>query len=346
MQATKTTAPDLGSCLRAWADGDELRVAIAQTVAKIAVAGVELAVLVRRSLLSGNGDGDGQRNIGFDAHQLMLRHLANAPVAAVATEEAPAVTMLHPRAPLLLAVDPLEGSADAVFGTPAGLLFSIRVADSTCPQHALGNFLRPGCEQLAAGIVLFGPATLMAITVGDGTSVYVADESNRCFRLICRDIRTPCGTREFAINMSNARHWTPGVQGYIAELTEGRDGSRQVDFDMRWHGALVADAYRVLTRGGIYLDPEDTRPAHSAGRVSLVFGAQPIAMLLEQAGGAATDGDQRLLDIAASHLHVRTPLVFGSADKVARVARYRNIAKVGAEHAPLFATRGLFREVG
>jgi fructose-1,6-bisphosphatase I len=223
------------------------------------------------------------------------------------------------------------------------MIFSIRAAP-TGREATADDFLTAGTAQLGAGMVLFGPATVLALTVGDGTDVFVLDDVAGCFRRMHQHVQTPAGTREFAINSSNSRHWSPAMRSYIADLTEGADGRREADFNMRWFGALVADAYRILLRGGVFLYPDDGRAGYSDGRLRLVYEAQPIAMLFEQSGGAATDGSRRILELTAAHLHARTPLVFGSADKVARVARYRELVGNDPERAPLFGSRGLFRE--
>jgi fructose-1,6-bisphosphatase I len=346
-----TERPDLGTCLQEWAGDDSLHTAVADTIRTIATAGLELARELRRSMLADdhddivghNADGDRQRRIDVTAHELLLSALRATPVAAVASEEAADVVTLQSGAPLLVALDPLDGSANLAVDAPAGMIFSLRLAP-TSGEATAATFLTPGAAQLAAGLVLFGPTTLLALTVGTGTDIYAVDDSMGAFRRIRRDLRTPTSTREYAINTSNARHWSPAIRAYIDDLTTGTKGPRRADFNMRWFGALVADAYRILTRGGIFLYPGDERPSYGKGRLRLLYEAQPIAMLFEQAGGAATDGSRRILDLTAAHLHARTPLVFGSADKVARVTRYNETASHDAEHAPLFGTRGLFRD--
>jgi fructose-1,6-bisphosphatase I len=239
-------------------------------------------------------------------------------------------------------VSPLVGSTGVSVDAPSGVIFSIRGAQHSTDAAATA-VLQTGTEQLAAGLVVFGPATILALTIGDGTDAYVVDDTTECFRRIGRAIRTPEGTREYSIDASNARHWPPHMRSYVDDLTAGRDGLRQVDFTMTWCGSLVADAYRVLMRGGVFLSPGDTRPSQSRGTLLLVHEAHPIAMLIEQAGGAATDGHRRILSTEPAHLRACTPLVFGSAEKVARITRYHAASPYDAERAPLFAHRGLFR---
>ena len=351
MHACTTRPTDLGSSLRDWAGTDPTRGALAATIETIAATSAAQAGALRLAGLRGyhddstgtNADGDRQRRVDVDAHDAFVAALATAPVAALASEEAEGILPLTPGAPLLVAIDPLDGSANLAVDGPVGMIFSIRPAP-TEREATAEDFLSAGTTQLGAGIVLFGPATMLALTVGEGTDVYAFDDVAGCFSRIHQRVQTPTGTREFAINSSNSRHWSPAMRSYITDLIEGADGPRQADFNMRWFGALVADAYRILLRGGVFLYPDDGRAGYSCGRLRLVYEAQPIAMLFEQSGGAATDGSRRILELTAGHLHARTPLVFGSADKVARVARYRELVGNDPERAPLFGIRGLFRE--
>ncbi|MEI8240014.1 MAG: class 1 fructose-bisphosphatase [Actinomycetota bacterium] len=347
-----TTQPaDLASCLRDWAGDDPTRCAVAATIETLAAASLTLAAALRQALLRGdhddhvgnNTDGDRQRSVDIEAHDTVVAALAGSAVAALASEEAEGIILLNAGAPLLLAIDPLDGSANLAVDGPVGMIFSIRHA-ATGREPTADDFLTAGTHQISAGMVLFGPATVLALTVGDGVEVFAVDEPAGCYRRIHHRVRTPTGTREFAINASNSRHWSPAVRSYVTDLTEGTDGRRGADFNMRWFGALVADAYRILLRGGIFLYPADGRTGYSQGRLRMVYEAQPIAMLFEQSGGAATDGTRRILELTAAHLHARTPLVFGSADKVGRTARYRELAGTDPDQAPLFGTRGLFRE--
>lgn len=351
MPACTTRPADLGSSLREWAGNDATRGAVVATIAAIAATSAVQAGALRQAMLRGdhddstgnNTDGDRQRRIDVDAHDAFVAALAGSPVAALASEEAEGVLPLTAGAPLLVAIDPLDGSANLAVDGPVGMIFSIRPTPGGRDATA-DDFLTAGTAQLGAGMVLFGPATVLALTVGDGTDVFALDELAGCFRRIHQRVQTPAGTREFAINSSNSRHWSAAMRSYVTDLTEGTDGPREADFNMRWFGALVADAYRILLRGGVFLYPDDGRAGYTKGRLRLVYEAQPIAMLFEQSGGAATDGSRRILELTAGHLHARTPLVFGSADKVARVARYRELVGNDPERAPLFGTRGLFRE--
>jgi fructose-1,6-bisphosphatase I len=352
MSTCTTERADLGSCLARWAGRDTMRLAMVRTVEAIAEAGASVGAALRHQLIDDhaavvgyNCDGDPQRSIDVMAHDTLVRALSTAPVAAVASEETAGITILRSEAPLVVALDPLDGSANLEVNGAAGVIFSIRPAPTNGPIDE-ACFLTAGKDQLGAGMIVFGPATVLVITVGAGTDIYFLDDESRCFRRVQHGVSTPTGTREFAVNASNVRHWSPAVRAYVADLTVGIDGPRGADFNMRWLGALVADAYRILLRGGVFLYPADARAGYEAGRLRLVYEAQPIAMLFEQAHGAATDGSRRILELTAPHLHARTPLVFGSADKVARVSRYGDMPPSSRTPAPLFGTRGLFRDEG
>lgn len=338
----------LHGVLTAWADGDEHRRAIAAAIVALAGAGVrigrELAVapLVGGldDVVGNNASGDPQKKMDLFAHGLLLESLRAGPVAAVASEEEELPAVLVPGAPLVVAVDPLDGSGNLAINGPVGLIFSIRPNTGEAPE---GVFLRPGVEQLAAGFVLYGPATILVLTTGSGTDLYVLSPDDEVFVRSRREVRIPTGTPEYAVNGSNARHWLPGFRSYVADLQAGAEGLRGLDFSMRWYGALVVETLRILIRGGIYLYPADRRPKHRSGSLRLLYEAHPIAMMIEQAGGAATDGRDRILSKSAGDLHERTPFIFGSVDKVARLGRYLD-ESYDAERAPLFASRGLFRE--
>ncbi len=339
----------LHEVLAAWAGGDQGRAAVATTLVALAGAGVALGrhlavaplAIGIDEVVGTNGSGDPQKEMDLSAHRLVLESLRAAPVAAIVSEEQDKPVELAPGAPLVVAVDPLDGSGNLAIDGPMGLIFSIRPATAAAPERA---FLGPGTEQVAAGFVLYGPATLLVLTTGAGTDLYVLRPDDQVFIRSTRGIRVPAGTPEYAVNASNARHWLPGFRAYVADLQAGADGLRGLDFSMRWYGALVIEVVRILVRGGVYLYPADRRPKYRSGSLRLVYEAQPVAMLIEEAGGAATDGHDRILDKSAADLHERTPLVFGSPDKVARVGRYLDESTYDAERAPLFASRGLFRE--
>ncbi|MGO9557785.1 MAG: class 1 fructose-bisphosphatase [Acidimicrobiales bacterium] len=349
MPDTEAPSEQLAAVLAAWADGDARRDAVARTIGALSQAAVAVGRQLELAPLTGgldetlaiNASGDRQKRIDLAAHNLVLRSLEHAPVAAMASEEHDGSIALLADAPLVVAVDPLDGSGNIAINGPMGMIFSIRPSAGGAPDD---EFLRPGSEQLAAGFFLYGPATMLVISTGSGTDVYSWRPEDGVFVRSNQAIRVPKGTPAYAINASNARHWTPEFRTYVADLQAGAEGLRGQDFNMRWYGALVIEALRILYRGGIYLYPADARPDRKSGSLRLLYEAHPIAFLMEQAGGAATDGHDRILDKAASSLHQRTPLFFGSADKVERVGRYLKSTSLDAERAPLFTARGLLRD--
>jgi len=211
------------------------------------------------------------------------------------------------------------------------------------PREALGSFSEPGTAQLAAGFAVFGPQTALVLTLGNGVQVFTLDRRDGTFWLVRERLLIPGETREYAINASNYRHWEQPVRTYIDDCINGSSGIRGKDFNMRWMGSLVAEAYRVLARGGIFLYPSDSRPGYENGRLRLIYEAHPMAFLVEQAGGKASTGRERILDIAPTSLHQRVPLIFGSAGKVDRLVGLHTSPDPGVDTAPLFARRGLFR---
>ncbi len=246
-------------------------------------------------------------------------------------------------APLAVAMDPLDGSSNIDANVSIGTIFSL------LPRATAGNgaseaaVLQAGTNQLAAGMVVYGPQTALVLTLGQGTHIFTLERTTSTFVLTRADVRIPVGTREYAINASNYRHWEEPVRAYIDDCIAGAEGPRGENFNMRWIASLVAEAYRIFARGGIFLYPRDARRGYRSGRLRLVYEANPIAFLVEQADGAASDGERRILGIHPRELHERVPLVFGARDKVERVARYHANPHSIGERSPLFARRGLFR---
>ena len=189
------------------------------------------------------------------------------------------------------------------------------------------DFLQPGAKQVAAGYAVYGPQTTLVLTVGNGVHMFTLDREVGSFVLTHRDVKIPVDTKEFAINMSNMRHWAPPVRRYIDECLAGTEGPRGKDFNMRWIASMVADVHRILTRGGIFMYPWDKREPGKAGKLRLMYEANPMAFLVEQAGGAATNGEQRILDIQPEKLHQRVAVVLGSKNEVDRVTQYHLEAK-------------------
>jgi fructose-1,6-bisphosphatase I len=241
---------------------------------------------------------------------------------------------------LAVACDPVDGSSNIDSNQAIATIFAIFPAS---PLGATASFFRPGREQIAAGYIIYGPHTELILTLGDGTAQFALDPVSRGFVLIERRLRLPLTTREYAINASNYRHWPEPIRAFIDDCVEGSTGPRGKDFNMRWLACMAGEAHRILLRGGVYLYPDDRRKGYEDGRLRLLYEAFPIAFLMEQAGGAATDGHATILDMTVERLHQRVPLVFGSAEKVARIASYFSTAPSRGEHSPLFGQRGLFQ---
>ncbi|MDX2263984.1 MAG: class 1 fructose-bisphosphatase [Hyphomicrobiales bacterium] len=337
--------PTLEEHLRAWAQTDARNQAVTETILSLAAAGNKIAAVVAQGPLAGrmgetvgvHADGDTQKHLDMVTNRIVTDALLAAPVAWMGSEEVETAVALNAGAPLAVNVDPLDGSSNIETNVSIGTIFSILPADRPEP------LLQPGSAQLAAGFIVYGPQTTLALTVGQGCQIFWADPASGEWLLVKRDVQIPPNTREYAVNGSNFRHWDAPIQSYIADIERGADGPRGGDYNMRWVGSLVADAFRILTRGGVYLYPGDARKGYAQGRLRLLYEGAPLAFLVEQAGGVCTDGERRLMDAPATSLHQRTPLVFGSKNEVAEVAHhYKNPPSIG-EKSPLFTPRGLFR---
>jgi len=338
----------LSRYLRQWAGRDGDRQAVGETVEAIAGAAVEVAELIGQGPLAGalatvvgeNADGDAQKALDVRANDLFLDTMRGTPVAIFASEEGEAALTLNDGGSLAVAIDPLDGSSNIDTNVSVGTIFSVLPMAGRRSETAV---LQPGTNQLAAGMLVYGPQTTLALTLGQGTALFTLDRRHGRFHLTRPDVEIPAARREYAINASNYRYWDEAMRSYIDDCVSGTEGPRGADFNMRWIASLVAEASRIFARGGIFLYPRDSRPGYQHGRLRLVYEANPIAFLVEQAGGAATDGERRILDIQPSALHQRIPFVFGSSDKVERVVRYHADPHTIGERSPLFANRGLFR---
>ncbi|GAA5050197.1 class 1 fructose-bisphosphatase [Nocardia callitridis] len=254
------------------------------------------------------------------------------------------VPVTHRRGKYLLAFDPLDGSSNIDVNLPVGTIFSVLRAHEDAREPAPGDFLRPGVEQVCAGFTLYGPATMLVLTTGSGVDGFTLDREIGAFVLTHPRMRVPEDTSGFAINAANERFWERPVRRYVHECLDGVEGPRGRDFNMRWVASLVADTFHILTRGGVYLYPHDTRSPICHGRVALLYGANPIAFIIEQAGGCATTGDQRVLEVRPDRVHQRVPLIFGSRNEVERIERYHRAPEEGPNFdTSLFGTRSLFR---
>ncbi len=228
----------------------------------------------------------------------------------------------YPMGEYMLLFDPLDGSSNIDVNVSIGTIFSVLKAPDGMGTPTEEHFMQPGSAQVAAGYAVYGPQTMLVLTTGNGVNCFTLDREMGSWVLTQRNMMIPETTTEFAINMSNQRHWHPPVQRYVSEMLAGSTGPREKDFNMRWIASMVADVHRILNRGGIFMYPADMRDASMPGKLRLMYEANPMAMIVEQAGGAATDGRQRILDIAPQKLHQRVPVFLGSKREVERVSGY------------------------
>ena len=251
----------------------------------------------------------------------------------------------YPRGKYLLVFDPLDGSSNIDVNVSVGSIFSIlrRNGDlNTDVEEA--DFLQKGAKQVAAGYALYGPTTMLILTVGRGVVGFTLDPVLGEFMLTHKNIQIPEDTQEFAINASNSRFWEPPIKRYIAECLEGKTGARGKEFNMRWIASMVAEAHRILMRGGVFMYPRDTKDPSKPGRLRLLYEANPIGMIIEQAGGKVSTGREALLDVQPTSLHQRIGVVFGSRNEVELIESYHKTPATEAFHSPLFGKRGLFRK--
>ena len=298
-----------------------------------------------------NVQGEDQKLLDVTSNALFVRmNECNGHLAGMASEElehAAQIPQGYARGKYLLVFDPLDGSSNIDVDLTVGSIFSILRA----PQSVIDSgrdvcdddFLQPGTSQVAAGYALYGPATMFVLTVGNGVAGFTLNPNLGEFVLTHPQIRVPDDTQEFAINSSNSRFWEPPVKRYFDECLAGRSGPRGKDFNMRWIASMVADAHRILMRGGVFLYPRDTKDAAKPGRLRLLYEANPIAFLMEQAGARASTGRQPMLGVKPTSLHQRIGLIFGSKNEVDRIERYHHDPASHEQHTPLFAERGLFR---
>lgn len=346
-----TALLSLGRYLDRWAN-NEKRKPVAETVRALAHVGKTISGCVIQGRLAGalgvvvgsSNDGDGQKELDRLTNVQVVDALRKAPVAFIASEEmAEAVATGNPDAPLVVAVDPLDGSSNIDTNVSIGSIFSILPRREDDKGTANEHFFQPGTQQLAAGYIIYGPHTALVLTVGEGTHIFTLDPADGQFKLTLENIRVPAATHEFAINASNYRHWEPAVRSYIDDCLHGREGPREKNFNTRWIGSMVAECHRILMRGGIYLYPGDAREGYAYGRLRLVYEGNPVAFLMQQAGGLASTGRMRILDIVPTDVHQRVPLIFGSTNEVELVEDYFGQAEPAVQNSPLFGRRGLFR---
>ncbi len=279
---------------------------------------------------SSNVQGESQKKLDVIANEALLE--ANewgGNLAAMASEEMDGpypIPNRYPKGEFLLLYDPLDGSSNIDVNVSVGTIFSVLRLPEGVGEPNETHFLQPGSRQVAAGYAVYGPSTLLVLTVGDGVACFTLDRETGSWLLTADRMRIPEQTREFAINASNARHWQAPVKRYIDELLAGRDGPRGADFNMRWVASMVADVHRIMIRGGIFLYPRDNRDPARPGKLRLLYEANPMSFLVEQAGGAATNGLQRIMDIVPTTLHERVAVILGSREEVERVTSYQDAA--------------------
>ncbi|MCA1937528.1 MAG: class 1 fructose-bisphosphatase [Dechloromonas sp.] len=281
---------------------------------------------------SDNVQGEAQKKLDVLSNEILLE--ANewgGHLAAMASEEMDLPHLVphrFPKGEYLLTFDPLDGSSNIDVNVSIGTIFSVLKcpdgADLSTAEAAEQAFLQPGTAQVAAGYAVYGPTTLLVLTVGDGVAVFTLDREQGQFVLTQEDVQIPAETKEFAINMSNQRFWEAPVKRYVDEMVAGKSGPLGKDYNMRWVASMVADVHRIMTRGGIFMYPMDEKVRAQGGKLRLMYEANPMAFLVEQAGGAATTGRQRILDIAPAHLHQRVPVILGSKTEVDRVTAYHS----------------------
>jgi fructose-1,6-bisphosphatase I len=294
--------------------------AIAVNVSKGALAGV------LGEAGSDNVQGEAQKKLDVIANDILIQanewggHLAA--MASEEVEEIRPISTDSPRGGFLLLFDPLDGSSNIDVNISVGTIFSVLRCPEGVTAPTEADFMQPGTAQVAAGYSVYGPSTQLVLTVGDGVHGFTLDREMGSFIYTHPFMTIPEDTKEYAINASNQRFWEPPVQRYVAELQAGKEGPRERDFNMRWVASMVADVHRILTRGGIFMYPWDKREPNKPGKLRLMYEANPMAFLIEQAGGMATNGTQRIMDIQPTKLHERVSVILGSRNEVRRVTEY------------------------
>jgi fructose-1,6-bisphosphatase I / sedoheptulose-1,7-bisphosphatase len=294
-----------------------------------------------------NSQGERQAPLDIIANDIFVRaNETRGRIAAMVSEEmeAPfAVDADSEKGKYLLAFDPLDGSSNIDVNVSIGSIFSVLRAEATEDVDLTKAFLQAGCRQVCAGYAIYGPATMLVLTLGAGVHGFTLEPQLGMFFLTHPSLTIPLSASEFAINVSNCRFWEAPVKRYFDECLAGAMGPRGKDFNLRWIASLVAEAHRILMRGGIFLYPRDRKDPAKPGRLRLLYEANPISFIIEQAGGRSISGCDRILDITPSELHQRIGLIFGAAEEVDRIAAYHRDQRLPQEDAPLFASRGLFR---
>ncbi len=278
-----------------------------------------------------NVQGEVQKKLDVISNEVLIE--ANewgGHLAAMASEEMDSIHVVpnrYPQGELLLLFDPLDGSSNIDVNVSIGTIFSVLRKVGHSRGVSEEDFLQPGKQQAAAGYCVYGPQTTLVLTVGDGVAMFTLDREQGSFVLTQDEVTIPADTKEFAINMSNMRHWAPPVRSYIDDCLAGKEGPRGKDFNMRWVASMVADVHRILCRGGVFMYPWDKREPEKPGKLRLLYEANPMSFLIEQAGGMAINGTHRILDLQPTKLHERVAVVLGSRNEVQKVLDYQNAAE-------------------
>lgn len=269
------------------------------------------------STLSENVQGETQKKLDVISNQILKDTLSESGyVKAISSEEEEDVVPCSPDGNYLVSFDPLDGSSNTEINSLIGTIFSITHAPQWMEPNDPSAFLQPGTQMVAAGYVLYGPSTMLAMTTGRGTHLYTLDKTHGGFLVTRPNVKVPEQTSEFAINTSNQRHWEKPIQQYVSDLIAGEDGPRGKDYNMRWVAAMVGDIHRVLCRGGIFMYPFDKRNPEKPGKLRLLYEANPMAFLMEQAGGLASTGKGRIMEVMPTEIHQRIPTILGSKEEV------------------------------
>ena len=318
--------------------------AVAQVISHGALAGLP------GDLTQPNAQDEAPATPGQLANQTFLRHCEwGGHIAAMSSGDMDGIFPIAsdgPRGSYLLVFDPLDGASNIDINLTVGSIFSVLRCPDECSEPSAADFLQAGSSQLAAGYALYGPSTMLVLTVGRGTHGFTLDREIGEFLLTHPNMEIPADTCSFAINTSNERFWEAPIRRYVDECLEGQTGIREKDFTMRWVAAMVADVHRIMIRGGVFMYPRDTRDLSKSGRLDLLHKISPLAMLVEQAGGLASTGYERIGDVLPERLHQEAPVILGSRHEVERINRYHVEYANGEDRpfsSPLFSTRTLFR---
>ena len=279
---------------------------------------------------SENVQGETQKKLDIITNEVFIKaNEWSGHLAAMASEEMDDIYEIpkqYPRGKYLITFDPLDGSSNIDLNVSVGTIFSILRCPEGVTNPTAADFMQPGTKQVCAGYALYGPATMMVLTTGHGVNGFTLDRDVGDFFLTHPNMQIPEDTAEFAINMSNRRFWEKPVQRYVEECTMGKDGGREKNFNMRWVASMVAEVHRILTRGGIFMYPLDTKDPSKAGKLRLMYEANPMSFIVEQAGGMSSTGRARIMEIQPDGLHQRVPVILGSKNEVERVVGYHKEA--------------------